>query len=144
MISKNSFKNIILFIFTAFLGLAAIVIPPLLLPVKHYEAPLFPLIRTGIEAFSFLSMVLLILCGIIAGMLSPAHKYLWGFASVSLFPLISIAEMIVDPSSHKLWPIEFTLTYGFFFLFTLLGALLGKFAIEIRDRNLSRSGASRP
>lgn len=138
MISKINYKNIILFILIAILGLAAIAIPPLLLPVEHYESPLFPIIRTGIENFSFYSMALLIICGMIAGMLSPSHKFLWSFASVSLFPIISIAEMIVDPSSHKLWPIEFTLTYGFFFFITLLGALIGKFIREMVDWAVGR------
>lgn len=133
MFSNINYKNIILFILTASFGLIAIVIPPLFLPVEHYESPLFPLVRTGIETFSFYSMALLILCGITAGVLSPTHKFLWSFASVLFFPLLSIAEMIVDPESHKLWRIEFTLTYGFFFLITLLGTLLGKFIREMID-----------
>ena len=30
-----------------------------------------------------------------------------GFSTIVLFPIASIAELIVDPTSHNLWPLEF-------------------------------------
>lgn len=126
MILDKKYNAFLLFTMTAFLGLAAIIIPPLVLSEKYYEAPLFPLVKTGIEKFSIFSMILLILCGMIPGILSPEREWLWGLATVFFLPFLAIAEMIVDPTSHTLWPIEFTLSYGFIALFGAIGAALGR------------------
>jgi hypothetical protein len=132
--------NFLLFILTAILGLVSIVIPPLLLPGEYYNSPLFPLVRTGIERFSFLTMSLLIITGMLPGILSHRSAWIWGLGSVFLLPFLAISEMIVEPTSHNLWPIEFTVTYGFISIFATVGAVLGRFIKERKGKTEDRKG----
>ena len=41
-----------------------------------------------------------------------------------LFPIASIAEMILYPTSHNLWPLEF-FVYGILSIPAVVGALIG-------------------
>lgn len=114
------------FILANVLGLLSLIIPPYFFPGRQYTAPLFPLLRTGIETLSPLSILLLILSGSVPGYLIGESSVLWGLAVVAALPIAALAEMIVDPTSHNLWPIEFSLSYGFLALLGMLGASLGK------------------
>ncbi len=116
-------------VLTAALGLLAIVIPPLVLSdIRRYEAPLFPLIRTGVEGLSWLSFVLLVVAGLIAGVLRPGRPWRWGVASMLLLPLVATAEMYVDSTSHNLWPLEF----AFYALATVPAALGARVGTRLR------------
>jgi hypothetical protein len=107
---------------TAALGLLAVVLPPLVLPgIRRYEAPLLPLVRTGVEGFSWLSLALLVATGGVAGLLRPGRPWRWGAASMLALPLIAIAEMRLDGTSHDLWPLEFA-CYGLGAIPAALGA----------------------
>jgi hypothetical protein len=90
------------------LGLLAIALPPLLDPgSRRYDAPLFPLVRAGVESFGLLSAFLLFLAGAIVGARRPPRAWLWGMATLLPLPLLALAEVLVDPTSHNLLPLEF-------------------------------------
>ena len=89
------------------LGLLAIVLPPLMDPgSRRYDAPLFPLVRAGVEGFGLLSALLLFVAGAIVGAARPPRAWLWGMATLFPLPVIALAEVMVDPTSHNLLPIE--------------------------------------
>ena len=65
-------KRIISFVTIAILGMSSIVLPVFFLDdLKHYDSPLFPLIRTGIEGISMYSLGFLIFSGFIVMMSHP-------------------------------------------------------------------------
>src|SRR6266478_5815882 len=103
----------ILFTFAvaALLGLLAIVAPVWILDLRRYTAPLFPLIRSGVEELSLLTLVFLFCAGFLVGCFGVGHPLLLGIATVALLPVAAIAEMSVSSITHNLWPLEF-LIYG--------------------------------
>src|SRR5712691_9719086 len=111
----------------ALLGLLAIVAPVWILDLRHYTAPLFPLIRSGVEGMSLLTLVLLFCAGFLVGCFGIGHPLLLGTATVALLPLAAFAEMIVSSTSHNLWPLEFII-YGLISLCAVVGAFAGRFA----------------
>lgn len=110
----------------ASLGVAAVVAPVLFDPtIKRYDAPLFPLIRTAVEGFHGTSLLLLVAAGYVVGMFGVASPITIGLATMATFPVLSAAEMIVDPTSHTLWPFEWLL-YAFGAIPGTVGAYLGQ------------------
>jgi hypothetical protein len=78
----------------------------------RYHAPLFPILRAVVEDLSFVSLACLFAAGVAAGLIfKDLNKWLAGFALLLGLPLAAIAEMLVDSSSHNLWPLEFAM-YG--------------------------------
>ena len=108
------------------LGLGSVLLPVWILEKKILDAPLFPLIRTGVDAISTLSLLLLFGSGILLGLLGRANPVLSGLLTMALFPFFALAEVFADPTSHNLWPIEFLL-YGLISLVAVLGACIGRF-----------------
>ena len=133
-------SSLIVFAIGAALGIISIIIPPLwIVDVKAYESPLFPMVRTGIEGMSGWSLLFLFLSGIFLGIIYPKHESLYGMFSgvfyskyelflgistMALFPILAFLEMMKDPYSHNLWPIEFVL-YGFTTIPGICGAYAG-------------------
>ena len=115
-------KQIISFVTIAILGMSSIVLPVFFLDdLKHYDSPLFPLIRTGIEGISIYSLGFLIFSGFIVKLFSDVASSKIGLMSMILFPLAAICEMIADSSSHNMFPIEF-IFYGFYTIPAIIGA----------------------
>ncbi|MCK0155965.1 hypothetical protein MWU65_02160 [Cellulophaga sp. F20128] len=115
-------KRIISFVTIAILGMGSIVLPVFFLDdLKHYDSPLFSLIRTGIEGISMYSLGFLIFSGFIVKLFSDVPSWKIGLMSMILFPLAAICEMIADSSSHNMFPIEFIL-YGFYTIPAIIGA----------------------
>jgi hypothetical protein len=115
-------KRIISFVTIAILGMSSIVLPVFFLDdLKHYDSPLFPLIRTGIEGISMYSLGFLIFSGFIVKLFSDVPSWKIGLMSMILFPLAAICEMIADSSSHNMFPIEF-IFYGFYTIPAIIGA----------------------
>jgi hypothetical protein len=104
-------------------GLLAVVFPTWVLPLKQYESVLFPTIRTGIEGMGYLTWILLLLGGAVLGF-AFRRPVLTGIATMIPFPVLAMAEMIVDPTSHKLWPIEFVI-YAAVSLLAVVGGVGG-------------------
>ena len=115
-------KQIISFVTIAILGMSSIVLPVFFLDnLKHYDSPLFPLIRTGIEGISIYSLGFLIFSGFIVKLFIDVASWKIGLMSMVLFPLAAICEMIADFSSHNMFPIEF-IFYGFYTIPAIIGA----------------------
>src|SRR5205823_4568628 len=108
------------------LGLLAIVAPVWILDLRRYSAPLFPLIRSGVEGMSLLTLVFLFCAGFLVGSFGRGHPFFLGLATVSLLPIFAIAEMMASSTSHNLWPLEFAI-YGFVSLSAIGGAFVGRF-----------------
>jgi|SRR5882724_4218697 len=108
------------------LGLISIIAPVFVLSQTHYDAPLFPLVRSGVEGISFLTLAFLLLSGVLLGIACPRHPLFIGVCTMAAFPLLAIAEISVSPTSHNLWPFEFII-YGFVSLIAVLGAFIGSF-----------------
>lgn len=114
------------FVGAALLGLGAVILPVWMLSLRPYTAPLFPLVRTAVEGMSWLTFVFLLVSGLLLGLLGKGHPFLLGVTTMALLPLLAIAEMVVAPTSHNLWPLEFAM-YGFISLSAVLGAYLGRY-----------------
>ena len=81
----------------------------ILYPDRHFDAPLFPLLRAGVEEYSKLTALFLFLIGALLGAISPIHFCLLGFSTIALMPIAANLEMMADPTSHNLWPLEFVM-----------------------------------
>jgi hypothetical protein len=111
-------------------GLLAFVLPVFILSPKQYESPLFPLLRTGIEGASSLTYILLFLGALGLGTALRISPWLLGVFCMAGFPLLAFAEMVYDPSSHNLWPIEF-LIYAGTSVVSITGAFVGDAVREL-------------
>jgi hypothetical protein len=116
------------FAVAALLGLLAIVAPVWILDLRRYSAPLFPLIRSGVEGMSLLTLVFLFCAGFLTGCFGVGHPLLLGIATVALLPILAIAEMSVLSTTHNLWPLEFII-YSVISLCAVAGAFTGRFAV---------------
>ena len=114
-------KNVSALIAISILGMLSIILPVFILgDLKPYESPLFPLIRAGIEGMSIYSLCFLFISGFIVKLFSNIPFWKIGLTSMVLFPLAAICEMIVDLSSHSLFPIEFII-----YAITSISAIIG-------------------
>jgi hypothetical protein len=124
----------------AVVGLACIIAPPFLLPgsiQSTYTAPLFPTLRTALENLAFgPTMLSLFVLGIVLGAVQPRSWWLVGAAPVALLPVAAVLEMVVSPTSHNLWPIEFAF-YAFVGLSSFFGAFIGS---RVRTLITDRTG----
>jgi hypothetical protein len=83
------------------------------------------MIATAIKNLSiFPTTALLTIAGFILGYLRPEIWWLLGFATIMLFPIAAICEMVLYPTTHTLWPVEF-LMYGILSIPPMIGAFLG-------------------
>jgi hypothetical protein len=121
-------------IVAAALGVIVVCLPFYGSPPHPMDAPLFPWVRTGVEKLGPINVVLLFISGGVVGALFGRHPwraFLLGLATMTAFPFFAVAEMIVDPTSHNLWPIEF-LIYFVLGLIAGAGALVGWFTASWR------------
>jgi hypothetical protein len=115
------------FAVAALLGFLAIVAPVWILGLHRYTSPLFPLIRSGVEGMSLLTLVFLFCAGFLVGCFGIGPPLLLGTATVALLPLAAFAEIIVSSTTHNHWPLEFII-YGLISLCAVAGAFAGRFA----------------
>ena len=114
----------------ATLGLVSICLPVVILQPPRHPSPLFPLIFTGIEELSWLTILFLFISGVIlsvvfvAKSLHALHPLLLGLMTMAAFPVLAIAEMVKSSFSHNLWPIEFVF-YGILSGFAIGGTYTG-------------------
>ena len=114
------------FVCAALLGIGSVILPVWILSLRPYTTPLFPLIRTGVEGMSYITLILLFVSGLSLGLLGRGHPFLLGVATLVLLPLLAIAEIFASPTSHNLWPLEFAF-YGLISLSAVLGAYIGRY-----------------
>jgi hypothetical protein len=108
----------------AALGAGCVVVPVMVSSKPLMDAPLFPLIRTAVESLSWAAPAALLVLGVIAGALTRWHPVAIGAASVAVFPVVAIAEIVKDPTSHNLIPFEMVM-YAFLAVPAVLGAWVG-------------------
>ncbi len=118
-------------------GPACLMAPVLLMGTPLMDAPLFPLLRTGVEKLGWPALVLLLGLGIAGGLASPVRARWLGLASVSLLPLAAFAEMAKDSTSHNLIPLEI----GMYLFLSLAAGIGARGARWVRNR---ASGPSAP
>ena len=107
------------------MGLASVCLPVFVFNLPMYPAPLFPVVRTAVEELSWLALILLFASGLPLGSLSssPIQPLVFGVLTTVALPLLAVAEIIVAPRSHNLWPFEF-LIYIILSLPAVVGAYL--------------------
>jgi len=119
-------NNALAYIAISILGILSIIVPVFILgDLKPYESPLFPLIRTGIEGISRYSFLFLLLSGFIVKLFSGIPSWKIGLMSMVLFPLAAFCKMIVDSSSHNMFPFEF-IFYGIYTIPAIIGAYISQ------------------
>ena len=101
-------------------GLMSVIGPVLVAGTPLMPAPLFPLLRTGVEKLGWPALVLLLGLGVLGGLLSSVRASWLGLASVALLPLAAVLEIAKDGTSHNLIPLELGM-----YLFVSLAAGIG-------------------
>lgn len=115
-----------IYLLAAIAGFISIILPTLFLPdLKQYDAPLFPIVRTGIEGISKWSFGLLFLSGFGVKLSSKLSSWKIGLMTMALFPVTSIFEIFVDASSHNMLPFEF-IFYAVYSFPAIIGAYLAE------------------
>jgi VIT1/CCC1 family predicted Fe2+/Mn2+ transporter len=131
MIDSHSKASNLLFIAAAsIMGVASLVIPYLItygyVPEELYDAPLFPLLRSSWEGLNpVVTALILVMTGMFLGFIRGQKWRTLGLSSVLLLVLAAIIEMVVSPSSHNLWPMEFLMYVIFIAGPMSLGAFVG-------------------
>ena len=116
-------RNIVGFVMAPALGLAAMLGPVLVSPpAKHYDAPLFPVVRDAVEGVGVPQLILLFAAGVALGVVSTSRAWLLGLAAIAALPIVTVLELIKDPASHNLFPLEFA-TYAFYGIVVMCGVL---------------------
>jgi hypothetical protein len=120
-------KNWLLYLLTAVLGVLSIILPVFFhAGLKHFESPVFTLIRIGIEGISMWSFAFLFSTGFVMRSFTKLPGWKLGLATMALFPVIAIIELtIFDSTSHNLLPIEFIL-YAIYTAPGIVGAYIGQ------------------
>ena len=76
-------------------------------PGHHFNAPLFPDLRAGVEEYSRVTAAGLFSVGAALGFARPKHPWIMGWSTIWLLIVAAFCEMGADPTSHNLWPLEF-------------------------------------
>ena len=87
------------------------------------------------------SVTLLMVVGIVLGFIRPRVWLLSGLLTIIVFPIASLFEMIISPTSHNLWPVEFFI-YCVFAIPATLGAYIGKRVKNKREQSKIRGQVS--
>ena len=112
-------------------GLAVFVAPVLFISAPWYPSPLFPILRNAVEYLSKGALVWLFLAGGAAGLIFRSlNPFVVGMAMLALLPVAAVAEMMADPTSHNLWPLEFAM-YALISLVPTAGAAAGRKAAAL-------------
>lgn len=127
-------QNILLiYLLISILGVLSIMLPVYFLPdLKQYESPLFPVIRTGLEGISMWSFVFLFLSGFVVKFFFKLSGWKIGLLTMALFPIWIISEVIVDSTSHNMFPFEIIL-YSIYTIPAIVGAYLSLGIQKIYD-----------
>lgn len=113
-------------VLAAVLGFFVIVAPVLFedgaVPVR---GAFFHIVAESVERLA-LSKTAIAFCplGVVLGALDGKRWVLLGFSFMAGFPCVGFVQVLSDPTSHNLWPIELLL-YGVIALPAVLGAFLG-------------------
>jgi hypothetical protein len=127
-------KKILSLLLISVFGIVSVILPVLFLPdLDRIESPLFPMLGTGLKSISVWSFGFLFLSGLIGRLVINLPGWKIGLLTIVLFPLASICEIMVDPTSHNLLPVELFL-YASYSIPAMLGAYVIQ-GIESFDPN---------
>ncbi len=118
--------DLIFFGLVSITGVAVLTAAPIFTGARLEYPGFLPWLRPGIESFSKLSAAGLLVIGSIAGYLRPGRPFVWGLATMALYPIWAITEMILDPTSHNLWPLEFMMYFIYSLIPTVGAAIAAK------------------
>jgi hypothetical protein len=107
------------------LGLAAFLFPVWRLGEEAGQEGFYSLLKASIEQASGLSFLILLLSGVVLGFFGRGSVPLLGSMTMAAFPALAVAQMLRDPSSHNLWPLEF-LMYGVISVVAWAGVWAGR------------------
>ena len=109
----------------AIVGFVLIVLPRWLAGA-HTES-VFTLVRNNVEGLSGWHLLLLFIAGLVCGLaLRPPYSVYSSVCLVGSLPVIAIAEMLKDPTSHNMWPFEFMM-YGLLCFVPVAGTFFALF-----------------
>ena len=101
------------------IGLVILAVPTLM--AHGWPGSFSKLLRDVVERMGMIHLYILFVSGAVWGLVLDRPYSRWGAASqLSFFPLFAIIQMIQDPTSHNLWPLEFMI-YGFLAMVALAG-----------------------
>lgn len=101
------------------IGLVILAVPTLM--AHGWPGSFSKLLRDVVERMGMIHLYLLFLSGVIWALVADRPYSRWGAASqLASFPIFAIIQMIGDPTSHNLWPLEFMI-YGFLAMVALGG-----------------------
>lgn len=128
--NKDLLIDLSLIFLSSLAGILGILLPYLInngSDPSHYSLEtIFPLFRTAWEGFNpFPSILIMIAVGFGLGIIRPHRWLILGLASVFLLIGLANIEMHLYPTSHNLWPLEFSLYFLFIATPTLLGSFVG-------------------
>jgi hypothetical protein len=125
--SQTSWKRILASCLVGIVvGFVLITLPSIL--HRDHVHSVFDLVRSSVKNMSSVDLVLLFAGGFFWGLaLKWPYSFFAAGCQVAGLPLIAVLEMISDPTSHNLWPIEF-LIYGALALVCLIGMTVGLLA----------------
>ena len=121
----------------AILGLVAVALGGLQYHRLQTGDGLFSLVSHGVDGLAPLSLVLLMASGFAVGNVWPGSRPLAiGLWTIAALPLVALAEMVSDPTSHNLWPFELVI-YG---LMAAPGFVGAYFARRLAEKASFRKG----
>ena len=127
MSKRTQLRNAIpVLLLSAALGVIAVVTPVLFMTTgPSHRAPLFPWVHVAVDGFGVMAVLGLFAAGLITKLIfRGASFWLIGLSSMAPFPVMAALEMLIDPRSHKRFPIEFVF-YLAASVFATVGALSG-------------------
>lgn len=96
-------------VFAAGLGFLAIVLPPYMQSKEVAPFHFFDAVAYAVEKQSYWSLILLFGVGVLIGWRSPRYWVVKCCATMALFPVVAIADMMLHRGSHNLLPFEFAI-----------------------------------
>ena len=81
--------------------------------------------QVAVEAWGWETLIIILFVGIVAGVKTKTSSAKVGLSTMLFFPLNTIIEIAINPSSHNLWPLEFALYFAF--------SVVGLFGFGIGD-----------
>ncbi len=114
------------FLLAPVLGILSLVLPVFIyrLPLEE-TSPLFPVLATGVEHLSALTLVFLFISGaILSGVFKHPASWVASMVVMGAMPIVILADVIADSTSHNLLPFELA-QYGALSLVALFGAGVG-------------------
>ena len=119
-------STVIAYLVSMTAGLLSVMIPPYVFgSPRRVDSPLFSVLYTAYENLHLpATAILLITFGFLLGYFRPKSWLGLGGATMLMLPIAAVLEMIVSPTSHNLWPIEFAI-YGLLAQPACIGAYVG-------------------